>query len=242
MIFNLFKSKPTLRELIPKGFIDIHSHILPGIDDGAKDIEESIELLSEMKKMGFSKIIATPHTYAGVHDNENNDIKKSYDSLIKVTKNHFKIDYASEYLLENSIIERAKNKSLLTLKKNHVLLELSYMSAPINLNEILFQIQTNGYIPVIAHPERYRFFHNDFRVFTDLKSRGCKFQINLLSTIGYYGNDVLSICDKLLEKDYVNFVGSDIHKKRHLDAFSFRVKSKKINLLEKVIEKNCFFN
>ena len=120
------------------------------------------------EKNGFSKIIATPHTYAGVHDNDNNDIK-SYDTLIKETKDHFKIDYASEYLLQNEIIDKAKNKLLLTLKENYVLLELRYLSAPINIIEILFQIQINGYIPVIAHPEIYRFFHNNFRVFTDLK-------------------------------------------------------------------------
>lgn len=241
MIFNLFKSKPTLKELIPQGFVDIHSHILPGVDDGAKDLKESIELLSAMKKMGFSKIIATPHTYPGVHNNDNNDIKKSYDSLIEVTKDNYRIDYASEYLLESSIIDRAKNKSLLTLKKNYVLLELSYIAAPINLNEILFQVLTNDYIPVIAHPERYRFFHNDFNMFKDLKRKGCKFQVNLLSTVGYYGDDVLSICNKLLERGCIDFVGSDIHKKRHVDAFNFRVKTKKINLLEKVIEKNIFF-
>ena len=81
MIFNLFKAKPTLKELIPNGFVDIHSHILPGIDDGAKNIEESIKLISEMKKMGFSKIIGTPHTFPGLYENTNETIKKSFEKI-----------------------------------------------------------------------------------------------------------------------------------------------------------------
>ena len=78
MIFNLLKSKPTLKELIPEGFVDIHSHILPGIDDGAKNIKESLELIEKMNEMGFSKIIGTPHTYPGLYENTNESIKKSF--------------------------------------------------------------------------------------------------------------------------------------------------------------------
>ena len=117
-MFNLFKTKPTLAELIPKGFVDIHSHILPGIDDGAKNIEESIKLISEMKKNGFSKIIGTPHTYEGVHDNTNESIKNSYNLLKKDLKIRIDIEYASEYLLDNSLLKKIENKTLLCLKKN----------------------------------------------------------------------------------------------------------------------------
>ena len=87
MIFNLFKSKPTLNELIPKGFVDIHSHILPGIDDGAKNVEESLKLISEMKKLGFAKIITTPHTYPGLYDNTNDTILKSFNSIKNCNSN-----------------------------------------------------------------------------------------------------------------------------------------------------------
>ena len=106
MIFNIFKSKPTLKELIPKGIVDIHSHILPGIDDGAKTVSESLELISEMKKMGFSKIIGTPHTYKGLYDNTNETIKKSYDSIINNVKDEINIDYASEYMIDDSILSK----------------------------------------------------------------------------------------------------------------------------------------
>ena len=113
MLFNLFKSKPTLKELIPDGFVDIHSHILPGIDDGAKNIEESLELISKMKEMGFSKIIGTPHTYAGLYENNNESIKKSFEKLNDEIQTNTNIGFASEYMLDNTIIEKAQNKKLL---------------------------------------------------------------------------------------------------------------------------------
>ena len=114
MIFSLFKSKPTLKELIPEGFIDIHSHILPGIDDGAKNIEESLILISEMKKLGFSKIFGTPHTYPGLYNNTNQTIFESYS---KITNSTVNIEYASEYMIDKSIIEMAEKDLLLGLKK-----------------------------------------------------------------------------------------------------------------------------
>ena len=102
MLLNIFKSKPTLKDLIPNDYVDIHSHILPGVDDGAKNIKESINLISEMNKIGFRKIIATPHTYPGLYDNTNESIKKSFDNIqINVSKDN-KISYASEYMVDNS--------------------------------------------------------------------------------------------------------------------------------------------
>ena len=98
-MFNLFRKKPILADLIPEGFIDIHSHILPGIDDGAKDIEESLSLISQMKEIGFSKVIGTPHTYQGLYDNTNETIKGSFDLLKKSLKEDIAIDYASDFFL-----------------------------------------------------------------------------------------------------------------------------------------------
>ena len=111
MIFNLFKAKPTLKELIPDGFVDIHSHILPGIDDGAKTIEESEILLNELKKIGFSKIYGTPHTYPGLYENTNESIKKSFNKLKNFIDDSLMIDYASEYLLNNKLTEIANEKN-----------------------------------------------------------------------------------------------------------------------------------
>ncbi len=147
-MFNIFKKKPILADLIPEGFTDIHSHILPGIDDGAKDVEESLSLISQMKEMGFSKIIGTPHTYQGLYDNTNESIKASYDLLQKNIKEDIEIDYASEYMIDGSLLKRIEERSLLTLKDNYVLVEMSFISAPNDLYEIIFQLQLNDYIPI----------------------------------------------------------------------------------------------
>ena len=240
MIFNLFKSKPTLKELIPKGFVDIHSHILPGIDDGAKDINESLELISEMKNLGFSKIIGTPHSYPGLYNNTTESIKKSFEKLKKDLPKNSSIDYASEYMLEKSIIEKARNNKLLCLKDNYILVEMSFISEPYGLYEIIYEIKVNGYTPVIAHPERY-LFYKSLRNYKKLKNYGCLFQANLLSITDYYGKHVRKKLDNLINAELIDFVGSDIHNINHINAFEHKVRSNKVKILENIINNNNQF-
>ncbi len=222
MIFNLFKSKPTLKELIPNGFVDIHSHILPGIDDGAKNVDESIKLISSMNKIGFKKIIGTPHTITGLYDNTNKSISDSYNKL-KSFDIEVEINYSSEYMIEPYLFEKIEEKTIIPLKENYVLIEMSYIDKPTFLYDIIFGFKINGYIPVLAHPERYGFLFSDFQNFLKLKRRGCKFQINLLSLTGYYGKKVTSVCQKLINKNLVDFVGSDIHNMHHVDEFEKKI-------------------
>ncbi len=243
MIFNLFKSKPTLKELIPNGFVDIHSHILPGIDDGAKNIDESLEMISEMKKMGFSKIIGTPHVFEGLYNNSKESIKKSYELLVKSYKGKNKIDFAAEYLLDNSLIKKAQQNELLCIKDNLVLVEMSYISMPFNLYEILYEINVNGYQPVLAHPERYLFLHDKdrYKEYYKLKKNGCYFQLNLLSATDFYGPHIRKISSKLLSENLIDFVGSDIHSKRHILNFDRKIKLNNPAPLEKAINNNTRF-
>lgn len=239
-MLNFFKSKPYLKDLIPNGFVDIHSHILPGIDDGAKNIEDSLNLISDMKKLGFSKIVGTPHTYTGLYDNTNESIKKSFNKLNKKKPKDLEIKYASEYMLDKSIIEKAKNKNLLCVKDNLVLVEMSYMAPPYKLYEIIFEIRVNGYLPILAHPERYLFIQ-DFETYLKLKKVGCIFQANLLSCVGYYGRSVVKVLDKLIKKEMIDFVGSDIHNTRHILAFEKKVKIQNTKILKKIISNNSVF-
>ena len=242
MIFNLFKSKPTLEKLIPEGFVDIHSHILPGIDDGAKNIDESISLISKMKKIGFSKIIGTPHVYEGVHNNTKESIESSFDELNKNDLKKVKVSYGAEYMLNDSIIKKAANKSLLCLKDSFVLVEMSYIAAPKQLYEIIFELIHNGYMPIIAHPERYRFYHNNFKNYEKLKKYGCKFQLNLFSLTNYYGKDVMSVSEKLLKMEMIDYVGSDIHNVKQINNFYDLVRISSISKLEKAMENNKIFD
>ena len=241
-MFSFLKKKPRLVDLIPQGFVDIHSHILPGIDDGSKNISESIQLIKGMKNLGFGKLIATPHTMAGVWDNNSEDIKKSYESLKnKLEVGQSDISFASEYLLDSTFLEKIQSQKLLCLKDNYVLIELSYLQAPVNLYEILFELQIKGYIPVLAHPERYSYFFNDFKSFEKLKNSGCLFQLNLMSTVGHYGIDSVRIADKLLREKMIDYVGSDIHHKGHLEVFEKPVIIKNLSIFELNIEANRIF-
>ena len=241
-MFSFLKKKPRLVDLIPEGFVDIHSHILPGIDDGAKNISQSIQLIQDMKNLGFGKMIATPHTMAGVWDNSYENIKESYEGLTnKIEPGQSDISFASEYLIDSSFLEKIQSQKLLCLKDNYVLVELSYLQAPTNLFEILFELQLKGYIPVLAHPERYSYFFNDFKAFEKLKSAGCLFQLNLMSTVGHYGADSVRIADKLLREKVIDYVGSDIHHAGHLEVFGKSVRIKNLSQFEVKIDANKFF-
>ena len=242
-MFNIFKKgKPKLSDIIPYNFVDIHSHILPGIDDGAKNLTESYEMINEMKRLGFSKIIGTPHTISGLYDNTNEIIKSSFLKIKTEKINDVVIDYASEYMIEPELIYKAENKNLLTLKNKFVLTEMSFIQAPKDLYEILFIIQTNGYKPIIAHPERYLYFSNDFSDYEKLKNIGCKFRLNLLSSVGYYGPDVLKITNKLLKNNFIDYVGSDIHSIKHINFIKKnKLRITEIDKLKYVINQNQYF-
>ena len=240
-MLSLFKSKPKLAELIPSGYVDIHSHILPGIDDGTKTLEDTEFLLEEMKQLGFTKVITTPHTMSTVWENTPETIKNALTKVESKLTLPFEIQAASEYLLDESVINKAKNGELLTLKGNFALVELSYLNAPIQLYDFLYQLQLAGYHVVLAHPERYSYFHSNKKEYQKLKKAGCLFQLNLLSTVGYYGKDVAETAKYLLKKDLYDFTGSDIHHKNHIKAFQNKIIVTNGEKITEVMKKNSFF-
>ncbi len=244
-MLSIFKSKPQLKALIPNDYVDIHSHLLPGIDDGAKNNEDSFFILTEMKKLGFKKTITTPHTIKNVWDNSKLDIETTYNNLNRdfpIETKDLELRVASEYFMDENFLHQFQSESLLTLKGNYVLVEMSYLNPPMQLFEILFELQLKGYQPVLAHPERYTFYHNNFLMYEALKKAGCLFQMNLLSSVGYYGKDVAIAADKLLGKGLIDFVGSDIHHENHIKSFQNKIIIKNDEALEKAISANVFFN
>ncbi len=243
-MFSLFKSKPTLASLIPNNYVDIHSHVLPGIDDGAKNIKDSQFLMESMIGFGFKKCITSPHTMANVFNNtieSINSAKNKVDNELSELAQKLDLQAASEYFIDENFIENFKSNPLLTLKDNYVLVEMSFLNPPIQLHEYLFELQLAGYQPVMAHPERYAYYHNNFKGFEKLKKMGLKFQLNLLSTVGYYGPDVAKISDKLLQAGYIDYVGSDIHHKQHISSFSRKIVIKETKAFETAIVNNQFF-
>ena len=160
-------------------------------------------LVSEMKKIGFSKIIGTPHTYPGLYENTIESIEESFRKINVRKSEKIKLGYSSEYMIDSSIIEKANKKELLCLKDNYILIEMSFLAPHNELYDIIFNLKINGYYPILAHPERYRFFYDDFNQFYKLKKAGCEFQLNLLSSTGFYGKDVAIISDKLLKNNLI---------------------------------------
>lgn len=243
-MFSIFKSKPLLKELIPQGYIDIHSHVLCELDDGAKSISDTQFLIESMKNFGFQKIIATPHTTPFVWDNtKENILSKLEDVKLQITDlaDSVSLTAASEYLMDDSFLKRIDEEKLLCLKDNMVLVEMSYINPPIQLYDILFKLISSGYQPILAHPERYNFYKNDFKSFKQLKNAGCLFQLNLLSTAGYYGEGISKIADQLLKENMYDFVGSDIHHEKHIKAFSSKIILNEFKYLDKLIENNQIF-
>lgn len=242
IFFN--KHKAILKDLIPDNHIDIHSHLLPGIDDGAQTINDSIFLINELKNMGVSKFITTPHIFSGFWDNNKQKIEtleKETVSKLMSSNINLPISAAAEYLMDDHFISLFKKGEILTLKDNFVLVEMSYLNPPIQLYDIIFDLQIAGYKPILAHPERYLFYHNNFEEYLKLKNAGCLFQINLLSTVGYYGKEVAETAKKLLSKGLIDFVGSDVHHKKHIESFDKKIILKDLQPLKEAIANNQFF-
>ncbi len=238
------KQRTRLADLITEDYTDIHSHLLPGIDDGAKDEQDSLELINTLKEYGFSQFTATPHILPGVWNNTREGIEAKHKSTLEFfSKEGMNLPFnaAAEHMMDDTFVELFKSKPLQTLKENYVLVEMSYINAPINLYDILFELQLAGYKPVLAHPERYMFFHHKFEEYNKLKKAGCLFQLNLLSATGYYGEGVLKAAEKLLNENMIDFTGSDVHHKRHAEAFKNNVPFKKTDSLVTAIKNNAFF-
>ena len=198
----------------------MHSHMLPGIDDGSPDIETSILLIKGLLNLGYSNFVTTPHVMEDLYPNSPEIIKAAFEDL-KAGMNDVvlgqKFRPAAEYLLDGNVDTLLEKKEpLLTIKDKLVLVEISFASPPLHLREILFQLQISGYQPVFAHPERYAFYHQNPKKYAEVKASGCLFQCNLLSFSGYYGPGVKQAAEFLVQKGLIDLLGTDMHHEKHL--------------------------
>jgi tyrosine-protein phosphatase YwqE len=243
-MLSLFKSKPTLKDLIPDNYVDIHSHLLPGIDDGSTSFEETLLLSESLLEIGVSQFITTPHIYQNLWENTQEQIKTiETNTKLDLKKNGISVPFraAAEYLMDDNFVQLFQAGEILTLKDKYVLVEISYTNPPIQLYSIIFDLRVAGYTPVLAHPERYVYYHYDFNEYLKLKKAGCHFQLNLLAVVGYYGEGITKIAEKLLQKGLYDFVGSDVHHANHIAGFNEKVKLKDLVSLKETIAKNQFF-
>ncbi|WP_395074221.1 tyrosine-protein phosphatase [Flavobacterium sp.] len=244
-MFFFSNNKPILKDLIPENYIDIHSHLLPNIDDGAQNFQDTVFLIERLKNMGMSEFITTPHIYETFWNNSTISIQEKEQETIsnlRLQSIEIPLKAAAEYFIDDHFIELFKKGEILTLKDNYVLVEISYLKAPINIYNTIFDLQVAGYRPVLAHPERYSYYHKNFNEYLKLKDAGCLFQLNLLSTVGYYGEVVFEAGKKLLNNGLIDFVGSDVHHKKHVDWFDKKVLLKDLSPLKESISANGFFS
>jgi len=200
---------------------DVHSHFIPGIDDGAQTLEQSMELLTAMRELGYRKVITTPHNMADGYRNTPEIILGGLEKLrreVARTGLDIEVDAAAEYYLDHELEKKVLERTVLTFGNNLLLFELPFISEPAVLLSVVFQMQTQGYRPVLAHPERYAFWHNDYAKYERLKERGVLFQLNLVALSGAYGPKAKEIAERLIDDGHYELLGSDCHNVNHVQA------------------------
>jgi tyrosine-protein phosphatase YwqE len=236
---NLFKQQEEAIELEPVDMslikADMHAHLLPAIDDGSKSLEDSLELITGLKDLGYSQVLATPHVMYDFYKNSTDTILSKLDDVREVlSKNNIAIDIdvAAEYYFDEELQNRLHKKDLLTFgKEDYLLFEFSYFNEHNGVYGVLSEMFEKGYTPVLAHPERYPYFVESPEKYNELKEMGVKFQINLLSLVGHYGESAVHGSSYLIDNNFVDFVGSDIHRVNHLPSLKESLRTEPLHKL-----------
>lgn len=245
-IFDIFKKDTRLRTPIDISTLncDIHSHFIPGIDDGAKTIEDSVHMLTEMYNLGYKKVITTPHIMGDYFKNTPEIILGGLEKVrtaLKAANIPIEVEAAAEYYIDFDFERKLDEGKLLTFGDNYLLFEISFLNPPANLNHIISKMQTLGYKPVLAHPERYNFFHSDFGKYESFIEKGVLLQLNINSLTGYYSVSTRKIAEQMINRNMISFLGTDCHHVGHIDLMKKVVYEKTLHtLLEsgKLLNKN----
>ncbi|MFD2886824.1 tyrosine-protein phosphatase [Chitinophaga cymbidii] len=203
---------------------DIHSHLVPGVDDGSPDIHTSLSFIEQLQELGIRKIVTTPHIMTELYPNSIQTLSAPFGQLKDAP---LPVHLAAEYYMDENF-SGLMEAPLLTLNGELVLVEISFISEPFQLHSWLFDIQTKGYRPVLAHPERYSYFHDRPEAYRDIRNRGVDLQVNLLSLTGYYGRQIQQAAWWLIDQQLVDFIGTDLHHQRHLRGIKAIGEDKKL--------------
>ncbi len=219
-IFSSKKAENTEFLNFEKLGTDMHSHIIPGIDDGSRSVDESIAIIQKFKSLGYRKLITTPHIMAEVYPNNRETINKGLDNLKRELDRiqvEIEIQAAAEYYFDDTFFDLVKNGDVLSFSDNFVLVEFSFHSEPNNEQALFFEMQMKGFKPILAHFERYTYFDDFIEKANYFKELGVNIQLNLNSLSGHYGQTVKKQAEKLLDSELIDFVGSDCHRIQHLN-------------------------
>jgi protein-tyrosine phosphatase len=241
-MFSIFKKKNEERADFSALYCDMHSHLIPGIDDGSPDLETSLNLIQGLINLGYKKIVTTPHIMWDMYKNTSQIIENGW-GIVKEELDRKKITVefyaAAEYFMDDHFAKLLDDDApLLTIKDNLVLVEFSFVKAPIDFKQMLFNMQIKGYQPVIAHPERYLYFGANKEWYEEMKDTGCLFQLNLLSLSGFYGKGPIELAQYLIKQKFVNLLGTDLHNARHIQALGFSP----LDIIKKLLDSGMILN
>ncbi|MES2417020.1 MAG: CpsB/CapC family capsule biosynthesis tyrosine phosphatase [Bacteroidota bacterium] len=221
-MFGLFKKKRKEPEFDFSAIgTDMHSHIIPGIDDGARNVNDSIALAKRFEALGYKKLIATPHIMADYFRNTPDTINRGLDELREgLLQNEIDLEVAAaaEYYMDETFEKKVREKNVLTFGDNYLLFELSFINHPQNLGDMIKLMLDSGYKPVLAHPERYPYYHGSVENYSRIRAQNCYLQTNAIALTGYYGPGPKALAEEMAENNLIDFVGSDMHHLRHADA------------------------
>lgn len=199
---------------------DMHSHLIPGIDDGAQDMQTAVFLIQKMKDLGYRKLVITPHIMSDIYKNTAETISNGLNELKAAVADagiDIELEASAEYLIDKGLMDLIAKEELMTMGDHFILVELPYFNPPDCLNAIIFELQVAGYKPVLAHPERYGYWHQQFSRLEELKERGVYFQVNTISLSGYYSYPTKRMAEKLIDAGMTDFLGSDLHNHQSLE-------------------------
>ena len=201
--------------------VDIHNHILPGIDDGAKTVKESVDLIRGFSEMGITNLVATPHIMSNLYPNTKETISASMDFLTnEMVSNDLKdisIEAAAEHMIDENFEELLERGGVMPMRKQYLLVEMSYLQASINFDNATQSIMKKGFFPILAHPERYGYWHTNKSKYSAYKKKGIQYQLNILSLSDYYGPEVHNVALNLLDHGLFDYIATDIHRTEQID-------------------------
>lgn len=210
--------------------VDIHSHLLPGLDDGVRSQEEALTILKFFESRGYEKVITTPHINPELFSNSEENILRTLQVMqekISEKGMQIKLEAAAEYFIGKEFLQALEQqKEILTFGDRYVLIETSFFSKPIIFDEVIFKLKSADYIPVLAHPERYQYLANDITWLREIREKGVKLQLTLSSLVGMYGKEPKQLAERLLKYKMVDFLGSDIHRENQIELLTRALRKK----------------
>ena len=218
-----------------EGFRDCHCHLLPGVDDGVKELHETLKILELWQSLGVKEVWLTPHIMEDI-PNKTQELKQKCEELKTVAPKGITLRLSAENMMDNLFLQRLELRDLLPIGRDrqHLLVETSYYRPPMDMHSFFIRIKESGYIPVLAHPERYQYM--DMSVYKMWKEKGVLLQLNVPSLVGAYGPEVQYKAEKLLNKGMYDYCGTDTHSIRFVEYFlNGKISKKTVRKVQEIV-------